>query len=449
MTNHHHFPQRSRRRFLLDASALLGAASLGTAAHAQSPGYKALVCVFMLGGNDGHNMVVPLSTAANNAYRAIRGGLALPDANTQLATVTTPAGVPYGLNSGLNAIAPLWAQGKLAVVANVGMLARPTTRAQFLAGSVPLPSNLFSHSDQIQQMQTAITTGGGTGWAGRSADAMNAMNGTSRFPASISMAGSALFCAGNVVQSASLIPGFDLSADGMSAWPDSAAAAKRNALNQLLTMDSGLALVQAANKVRQDAISLNQLLAGTTGGAAFATPFPGTSLGQQLQQVARIIRLRGTTGINRQVFFCSLGGFDTHSAQSWAHWDLLRVVGEAMAAFHAATVEMGVANGVTTFTESDFGRTLQPSGSGTDHGWGNHLLVMGGAVRGGEMYGNFPMPALGGPDDAGSRGVLIPTTSLDQFGATLAKWFGVGPAAMAQVFPNLGYFSSADVGFMS
>lgn len=449
MTHHHPFPQRSRRRFLLEAGALLGAAGAGGAAQAQSTGYKALVCVFMAGGNDGHNMVVPQSTAAFNAYRTIRGGLALPNGDATLTTVTTPGGVPYGLNSGLNAIAPLWAQGKLAVVANVGMLARPTTRAQYLAGSVPLPSNLFSHSDQIQQMQTGITTGGGTGWAGRSADAMNGLNGTSRFPASISMNGTALFCAGNVVQSASLIPDFDLGADGMSAWPDSAAAAKRNALNQILQMDSGMALVQAANKVRQDAIELNKLLAGTSGGAPFATPFPGTPLGRQLQQVAKIIRLRATTGISRQVFFCSLGGFDTHSAQSWNHWDLLRNVGDAMAAFYAATVEMGVAGGVTTFTESDFGRTLQPSGSGTDHAWGNHLLVMGGSVRGGDMYGSFPTPALGGPDDAGSRGVLIPSTSLDQFGATLARWFGVGPAAMAQVFPNLGYFSNADVGFMS
>ncbi|WP_284614883.1 DUF1501 domain-containing protein [Aquabacterium humicola] len=449
MTHQHHFPQRSRRRFLLEASALLGAAGFGSTAQAQSTGYKALVCVFMAGGNDGHNMVVPQSTAAFNAYRTIRGGLALPNGDATLTTVTTAGGVPYGLNSGLNAIAPLWAQGKLAVVANVGMLARPTTRAQYLAGSVPLPSNLFSHSDQIQQMQTGITTGGGTGWAGRSADAMNGLNGTSRFPASISMNGTALFCAGNVVQSASLIPDFDLGADGMSAWPDSAAAAKRNALNQILQMDSGMALVQSANKVRQDAIELNKLLAGTSGGAAFATPFPGTPLGRQLQHVAKIIRLRATTGISRQVFFCSLGGFDTHSAQSWTHWDLLRNVGDAMAAFYAATVEMGVAGGVTTFTESDFGRTLQPSGSGTDHGWGNHLLVMGGSVRGGDLYGSFPTPALGGPDDAGSRGVLIPSTSLDQFGATLAKWFGVGPAAMAQVFPNLGYFPNADVGFMS
>jgi uncharacterized protein (DUF1501 family) len=257
-----------------------------------------------------------------------------------------------------------------------------------------------------------------------------------------------LFSTGQSVQSACLIPGFDLGMSGMSTWPESATAARRTGLNQLLTMDSGVSLIQAANKVRQDAISLSGLLAGNVGGNGFATPFPGTDLGRQLEQVAKIIRLRGTTGMNRQVFFCSIGGFDTHSQQSWAQWDLLRNVAEAMNAFYASTVEMGVASGVTTFTESDFGRTLQPSGSGSDHGWGNHHLVLGGAVRGGNVYGSFPFPALGGADDANHRGVLIPSSSLDQYGATLAKWFGVSAESMAQVFPNLGYFSTGDLGFM-
>lgn len=441
---------RSRRAFLRDASALLGAATLGSAAQAQAAGgYKALVCIFMFGGNDGHNTVVPMSSAAYSAYKSIRGGLALPGSDATLVPVNTPGGVPYGLNSGLSAIAPLWAQGKLAVVANVGLLARPTTRAQYLAASVPLPTQLFSHSDQIVSMQAGDPNGsGGTGWAGRTMDQMQSLNGTSRFPSSISMAGNALFCAGKVVQSASLIPGFNLGGDGMTAWPASAATAKTTALNELLTMDSGVSLIQSANKVRQDAITLNGLLSGA-GSATVSTSFPGTSLGQQLLQVAKIIKLRPTTGITRQVFFCSIDGFDTHSGQSWQQMDLLRQVAEAMNAFYSATQELGVADGVTTFTESDFGRTLQPSGSGSDHGWGNHHLVLGGAVRGGNLYGNFPYPALGGPDDSGSRGALLPSTSLDQYGATLAKWFGVGATQMASVFPNLGYFASSDLGFMS
>ncbi len=447
---HRNAHRNTRRHFLGQASALVSAAGLAPLAGAQTvPDYRALVCVFMLGGNDGHNTVVPLSPAAYNAYKAIRGGLALPDANTSLISISTPSGVPYGLNSGLAAIAPQWAAGKLAVVANVGMLARPTTRAQYLASAVPLPSNLFSHSDQIQQMQTGSPTGsGGTGWAGRTVDALLARNGSSRFPAAISMAGSALFCAGVNVPSASLIPGDNLAANGMGSWPASAVAARQAGLAQVLALDSGLALVQAANKVRQDALSLNALLTNAGTGANLATVFPGTPLGAQLKQVAKIIQLRATTGIARQVFFCSIGGFDLHSSQSWAQWDLLRTVGEAMAAFHAATQELGVAQQVTTFTQSDFGRSLQPSGSGSDHGWGSHHLVLGGAVRGGNIYGTLPMPALGGPDDAGSRGVLIPTTSLDQYGATLARWFGVPATAMPSVFPNLGYFATPDLGFM-
>jgi uncharacterized protein (DUF1501 family) len=288
---------------------------------------------------------------------------------------------------------------------------------------------------------------GGTGWAGRVADAVQSLNGSSSFPASISMAGSALFCNGSVVQSASLIPGFDLTLDGMTAWPSSAAAAKSQALQEILTFDTGMSLVQSANRVHQDAITLNGMLQSLNAGAPLATVFPQTDIGQQLQQVAQIIRLRSSTGMSRQVFFCSIGGFDTHSGESWGQWDLLRQVSDGMLALYNASIEMGVADQVTTFTESDFGRTLQPSGSGSDHGWGSHHLVLGGAVKGGDVYGTFPTLALGGPDDANNRGVLIPTTSIDQYGATMAKWFGVG-AAIPQVFPNIANFPTADVGFM-
>ncbi|MBT9458168.1 MAG: DUF1501 domain-containing protein [Burkholderiaceae bacterium] len=441
------------RRTLLRQTLGAGLGSLGalTAQAQTASDYKALVCIFLMGGNDGHNMVVPLSPAAFNAYKAARPGLALPDNSATLLSVAARNGVPYGLNSGLSALHPLWAQQKLAVVANMGMLVRPTTRAQYLAASVNLPSNLFSHSDQIVQMQAGdpIGAAGGTGWAGRIADASLARNSGTTFPPSISVAGSALFCAGKTVQSASLLPGFDLTPDGMAAWPASAAAAKAKALQEILALDSGLAMVQTANRVRQDASALNGLLKAAGSGGGLGTAFPGTGLGQQLKQVAQIIKLRASTGVGRQVFFCSLGGFDTHSGQSWQQWDLLRQLSEAILAFYNATGEMGVANQVTTFTASEFGRSLQPSGTGTDHGWGNHQLLVGGAVRGGDLYGTFPTPALGGADDAGSRGVLIPTTALDQFGATLARWFGLSPAALLTVFPNLGNFATSDLGFMS
>jgi uncharacterized protein (DUF1501 family) len=444
----------SRRKFLRSAgtaAAVAGLSRFGMMnALAQSASdYKALVCIFLFGGNDSHNMVVPLDANPYNAYKAIRGSLALPDGNAKLLPVSAVNGAAYGLNDGLTAIQPLWAQQKLAAVANVGMLVQPTTRTQYLGGAVTVPTNLFSHADQVIQMQAGNPNGsGGTGWAGRVADAVQTLNGASSFPPAISMAGSALFCAGSIVQSASLIPGFDLSLNGMNAWPASATAARLKGLQEVITFDSGMSLVQSANRVRQDALTLNSMLSSLSAGTPLSTQFPGTDIGNQLKQVADIIRLRASTGMNRQVFFCSLGGFDTHSGQSWGQWDLLRQVSEAALAFYYATIEMGVASGVTTFTESDFGRTLQPSGTGSDHGWGSHHIVLGGAVKGGDLYGTFPTMALGGPDDANTRGVLIPSTSLDQYGATMAKWFGVSAAAMPQVFPNLANFLVADLGFM-
>lgn len=444
-------PDTTRRDFLrLGAALTAGAVGALPEAGAQTaPDYKALVCIFLFGGNDGHNMVVPMGSAAYAAYKAARGPLALPDGTATLLPVSTPDGTAYGLNSGLTAVSPLWAQQKLAVLANVGTLARPVTRAEVLAGTAPLPPNLYSHSDQLLQQQAGNTTGSGTGWGGRVADGVQARNGTARFPASVSMAGQALFSAGATVPSASLIPDFDLAPNGLRAWPDSAAAARRVAAQQVLGFDNGMALVQAANKVRQDAFTLNGLLSAASGSTTLATVFPGYDLAYQLRHVARIIKLRTSTGMSRQVFFVGMGGFDTHGAQSWAHWDLLRQLGESMAAFYAATVELGVAPQVTTFTQSDFGRTLQPSGTGSDHGWGNHQLVMGGAVKGGNVYGRFPMPALGGADDASHRGVLIPGTSLEQVGATLARWFGVPAAQLPAVFPALSQFASADLGFMA
>lgn len=436
------------RRALLRAACALTAAPL-VPVHAQTTeDYRALVCIFLAGGCDGHNVLVPQGTAAYAAYRSARGGLALPDQSASLLPITTRDGVPYALNSGLQAIHPLWAQGRLAAIANVGPLLAPTTRAQIQAGTATLPANLYSHSDQMQQTQAGNGGGGGTGWGGRTADALVARNGTSRFPAAVSMAGGALFTNGAQVPSASLVPGFNLDVSGMTTWPATASAARSQALNEILAVDGGVRLIQAANQVRRDALSLGALLR-SSGNGTVNTAFPGTDIGRQLQQVARVIALRGSVGVKRQVFFVQLGGFDTHSGQSWQHWDLLRQLGDAMAAFYAATVELGVAPLVTSFTQSEFGRSLQPSGSGTDHGWGNHHLILGGAVRGGQVYGRFPYPALGGADDAGSRGALIPSTSLEQFGATLARWFGLDASAVAAAFPALTAFSPQDLGFMS
>ncbi|MGM9480028.1 DUF1501 domain-containing protein [Roseateles sp. NT4] len=443
MTTHN-----TTRRALLRAACALTAAPALPGFAQTTEDYRALVCVFLAGGCDGHNVLVPQATAAYAAYKNLRGGLALPDQSASLLPITTTDGVPYALNSGLQTIHPLWAQGKLAAIANVGPLLAPTTRAQITAGTATLPANLFSHSDQMQLAQAGNGSGGGTGWGGRSADALVSRNGTSRFPAAVSMAGGALFTAGHQVPTASLVPGFNLDVSGMSTWPASATTARSQALNEILALDGGVKLIQGANQVRRDALSLGALLR-TSGAGTVNTVFPGTDLGRQLQQVARVIALRQTVGVKRQVFFVQLGGFDTHSGQSWQQWDLLRQLGDAMGAFYNATVELGVSQMVTSFTQSEFGRSLQPSGSGTDHGWGNHHLILGGAVKGGQVYGRFPYPALGGADDSGSRGALIPSTSLEQFGATLGRWFGLDAAAVATAFPAITAFSPQDLGFMT
>lgn len=451
----------TRRQMLagISASALLG--RLGSiSAHAQSAGgtddYKALVCVLLAGGNDGHNTIVPLTQSSFNAYKLARGGIALPDSNGPLLQVETANGTPYGLNPGLSFIHDLWATTgnkapRLAVLANAGNLVTPVTRDEYLdkLSAVPLPTNLFSHSDQMQQIQSGIPSGGGTGWGARAADVLQPMNGVSTFPAGVSLSGPSLFCTGVDIQSTSLFPGFDCDMDGMNLFPQSAADARLLGLQQVLQLDSGLKLVQTANQSRKDAMALNALLTDTT--AQVDTDFPITPIGAQLKQVAKIIKIREQTGMSRQVFFCKLGTFDTHYAQSWSHWNILHDLSEALAAFYKATEEdLHIPEKVTTFTISDFGRTLQPSGSGCDHGWGNHHLIMGGAVKGGEVYGTFPTLALGGPDDSGSRGALIPTTSMSQYGATLARWFGVpdGPA-MDSVFPTLANFTVKDLGFMA
>ena len=453
----------SRRQILngLSSTALLSQlrsvnAFAQQAATSPTDDYKALVCILLAGGNDGHNTVVPLTQADFNKYKSARGSLALPDQNGALLQVETPGGVPYGLNPGLSHIHNLWSPadgtpGRLAVLANVGMLAEPVTQSQYLNkfSGVKLPTNLFSHSDQIQQMQSGIaSSSGGTGWGGRAADVMQPMNGASSFPAAFSFSGPSLYCTGGSIRSTSLFPGFDCDMDGMNLFPQAAANARFAGLQQVLQFDSGLKLVQAANRSRQDAMSLNASL--TANSAQISTPFPATRIGDQLHQVAKVIKIRGITGMSRQVFFCVHGGFDTHYAQSWTHWNLLDELSEAMNAFYTATIDdLQIPDKITSFTISDFGRTLQPSGSGCDHGWGSHHLIMGGAVNGGNVYGAFPQLILGGPDDSGTRGAMIPTTSIAQYGATLARWFGVPDANLADVFPNIGSFTVQDLGFMS
>ncbi|HUB77351.1 MAG TPA: DUF1501 domain-containing protein [Bryobacteraceae bacterium] len=444
----------TRRGFIRVASASVGSLALRPfgllPAMAQSASnYRALVCVFMFGGNDSNNTIIPMDDSSFKAYTSIRGSLALTAADlTQ--TVYSTSNAPYAFHGKLPELASLFSSKELAVVANVGSLVQPLTRAQYQAAQVPVPVNLFSHSDQQAQWQTSIAQGNGsTGWAGRVADYVEAqkMN-SSTFPVFFSVAGNALLGTGATTQPVAVAPGGSLNLLGFNSTP--AQQARYDSLTSLLTTDSGLSLAQAANNILansiNDATNLSNALAK---GTNLTTAFPDTTLGQQLQQVAQIIQVAGYLGMNRQIFFCSAGGFDTHGGELETHDALYPQVSQAISAFYSATQELGMADSVTTFTESDFNRTFQPATTnGSDHAWGGHHMVIGGAVAGGQIFGAFPAFELGGPNDTDTRGRWIPTTAIDQYGATLASWFGIPDSALSTIFPNFANFGSQKLAFL-
>lgn len=410
--------------------------------------YKALVCVFLFGGNDSTNMVVPVQASQSYAdYSRVRGPLALAQAQLQMIQAKS-GGAAYGLHPRLGDLRAIFEQGKLAVVLNVGTLAGPLTKDEYSRPGAALPANLFSHSDQQSQWQTStpsIMTP--TGWAGRLADRTQRCNAPVTFPVTLSVTGNTVFGNGDQSRLATLTPNAAMGLQGFGTLPN----ARYTAYQRLLAFDNGVALVKSANQVAaaglSDAELINQALANPT---RMTTTFPNTTLAQQLRTVARIIEARAATGLRRQIFFCSLGGFDTHQNQIGTHDTLMSQLGAALAAFYQATLELGAADRVTTFTASEFNRTAQAnSNNGSDHAWGGHHFVLGGAVKGGEVYGRYPDLTLGGPDDANVRGVYIPTASLDQYNATLAAWFGASSAELAQVFPNLSKFPAPGLGFMA
>jgi uncharacterized protein (DUF1501 family) len=440
-------------------------------AYAQSASdYRALVCIFLSGGNDCNNMIVDLNQYTS--YNNVRGGtfqLAIPQAN--LLPISPITGGSYGLHPNLTDIKNLFDQGKIAVVCNAGPLVEPLTRTTYQNGTGKKPLQLFSHSDQVGLWQSSVAdTVIQTGWGGRIADKTGGLNGLATFPQMTSIAGISLFVTGATVRPLAI--GDSNTAlnsvlplnnpPGSAGFTNAQNTARRTSFDQINALDSGLTLIKASASVRSSALQTQAALASVS--PVINTPFPNpsTSISRQLLQVARVIKasIDPTAGINmkRQIFFVNLGGFDTHSNQTSATFtggqgNLLLQLSQAMKAFYDATVELNIAPNVTTFTLSDFGRTLSPSGSGvaavgTDHGWGNHHFVMGGSVVGGRFFGTYPTLALGGPDDTDNRGRWIPTTAVEQFAATLANWYGLSSSDFPAVFPLLSHFSPSNMGFM-
>jgi uncharacterized protein (DUF1501 family) len=438
-------PNISRRALLRRSIATATLGYLGvTDALAQTGDYKALVCVFLFGGNDSNNTIVPMGTRYNS-YAAVRGPATGIAQNALLPVMDR--GEPFGFHPALTRIQQLYNQGKAAAVLNVGPLIRPLTKQEY-RNNMSVPMNLYSHSDQQQAWQQASTSGIRSGWGGRVADVLQPSNNGSLLPLSVSTSGGALFTMGQVTGPAIVNGGNGL---GLSGSDGSASAnARDNAFQQIINFQSGLTLVQAANRTINNGIEVGKVLNSVlTGPSGLTTVFPAGGLSNQLQQVARIMRARQTLGVSRQIFFVSTGGYDNHDGLLAAHQGLLTGLNGALSAFYDASIELGLENNVTTFTESDFNRTFGPNGNnGTDHAWGGHHIMMGGAVNGGRMYGTFPNLAIQGPDDVGSRGLWLPTISVEQYGATMASWFGVNSAQLDQVFPNLVNFPTRNLGFM-
>ncbi len=473
-------PDLSRRKFLGACCASVGATGLLSTlgqlrlmgavaspdngpvapprAGAPQTDYKALVCLFLAGGNDANNLVIPTDNATYAAYAAGRGALALPQNAVLPITPRTNDGRTWGIHPAMTELRNLFNSGQFAVLANVGTLAYPMTKAQYSNGSVPRPSQLFSHNDQQVEWQSSIADKPFvTGWGGRLADLTNAFNTNNRISMSITLNGQNSFQVGKQVDQYAVGTGGAIALTG-SGTGTSANGLRTAALNDALALQNGNLFETAFGGLTTGAIGSSALISSViTGTSPFAPVFnavANTSLGQQLHMVARLVNAQQTLGLKRQIFFVRVGGFDLHDNQvtagattSGAHANLLRNISQSLNAFNNALTQIGAQNQVTTFTASDFGRTYNTNGDGSDHGWGSHHFLMGGAVRGGDIYGRMPTFAIDGPDDTG-RGRWIPTTSVDEYAGTLAKWFGVSATDLPVVLPNIGRFAKPDLGFM-
>jgi uncharacterized protein (DUF1501 family) len=447
----------SRREFLKRASALsfagagapfaLNLATIGAASAQVTGGYRAVVCLFLFGGNDHTNTIIPYDLAEHTEYFNSRPEIALARADlaaTSTAPVASQGGRSFAFHPSLTSFKSLYDAGKLAVVPNVGPLIVPTTKVQYQNRSVPLPPKLFSHNDQqsVWQANTAIGEGARLGWGGRMGDMLAAQNGLPIFTA-VSAAGNAVFLSGQQVLQYQMSTSGAISIAGISGSLFGSSNAS-GLYRQLITRNSPHLFEDELGQITSRSIAANALLSSSLPPASqFMTPLPaGNGLASQLNIVARMIFARSSLSTNRQIFFVSLGGFDNHDELLIRHGQQLQTMNDAVGAFYSWLQEMQMENNVTLFTASDFGRTLTSNGDGSDHGWGSHHFVVGGAVQGGDVYGTFPQVAYGTNEDV-RQGNLLPTTSVDQYAATFARWLGVPDSSVPDVLPNIVNFDNS------
>lgn len=465
----------NRRNFLANAGAasILSASGMGgllggmSAQAANSSGYKALVCVFLNGGLDNYDTVLPYDTTSYNTFSTIRQVLfdtygTTSRARSNLLPLTPSNAGDYGsrefaMSADMSPLRDLFNNGNAAIVGNVGPLLEPITLSQYQNNVDLLPARLFSHNDQQSTWMALSPEGAQFGWGGAFADAhLVGATAAQRTFSAIGVSESAVFLSGEQASPYKLTPGgareFRVE-DGVRAirpgliLPPSVRSQMQDHFSGAGATSSNLFLRDVKN-IHDASIEANNLFRGAMASATnLTTPFPSTYLGDQLRSVAETISIRNQLGVNRQVFFVSLSGFDTHSLQAFNLPDMQKHVADAIAAFYQSTIELGEQSNVTLFTASDFGRTLSVNGSGTDHGWGGHQFVVGGAVNGGTIYGDIPPHDLGHNLDVG-RGRLLPTTSVEQYAATLGAWFGLNSSELNAALPNLGNFSQSNLGFI-
>jgi uncharacterized protein (DUF1501 family) len=445
----------NRRTFLKTSSALLAATPGMSYAQAMGGGgsfndYRALVCVFLFGGNDSFNMLVPRSDAEYNAYAQSRQNLALAQADLLPIQALDPQGMAFGLHPSMAATQTLFQSGAAAFVSNVGPLLRPTTKEDYFQGAASLPPQLFSHNDQQDQwLSLKGTNVSKTGWAGRAADLIRSAVAGQQMATNASLFGNNLFQAADDTVAYVMGPGGPLQFEGFSDVEGTPGFAQKSLFERVLGANYASIYARAFAEVQQRAIASAQTISSAINSApALNTVFPQSNLGTQLQTVARLISARDRLDMQRQIFFVAAGGFDSHDNQNEDQPGLLGDVSDCIGAFYNATLELGVAESVTAFTQSDFGRTLTSNGDGTDHAWGGNQLVVGGAVRGQDVYGAYPLLELDGPEDVGG-GRFIPSTSADQYAATLAAWFGIEDSELDVVAPNIGNFAQRSLGFFN